>query len=387
MIGWLVKLFIRNPGDTTSPGARAAYGTLGCVTGVVVNLLLSAIKFLIGSLSGSLAVTADAANNLSDAGASLVSLVSVRLAQKPVDKKHPFGHGRMEYLGTLAVGVLIVIMGVELLKSGIEGIISPSALSLSPILIVALAVSILFKVWLYFFYRNLGGKTNNSTLLASGKDSLSDVLATGAVLLSLILYLIFGWKLDGWISAVVALLVLKSGLSVCKETVDRLLGMKPDPEKVKQLHDELLAREGILGIHDLVLHDYGPGRSIASVHAEVDAKGDVLALHEMIDEAERDVGQSTGVTLCIHMDPIVTDDPVLNDVKEKMTGFLKTQDDRLTLHDFRMVPGQNKISVIFDCLLPPGYKDKEKLLSAIEWYAGSLDQRYAVIVQFDTAFT
>lgn len=386
MINLLIRLFIKNPQDTASPKGRAAYGTLGSIAGVIVNLLLTAIKFLIGTAMGSLAVTADAANNLSDAGASLVSLVSVRLAQKPVDKKHPFGHGRMEYLGTLAVGVLIVVMGVELLKGGVEGILRPEALSINPLLIAILALSILFKVWLYFFYRSLGQKTSNSTLLASGKDSLSDVLATGAVLVSLLLQWVFGWQLDGWISVVVALLVLKAGLSVCKETVDRLLGMKPDPEKVKQLHDLLLQREGILGIHDLVLHDYGPGRSIASVHAEVDAKGDVLTLHEMIDEAERDVGQETGVTLCIHMDPIVTDDPVLNDVKEKMTGFLKTQDDRLTLHDFRMVPGQNKISVIFDCLLPPGYKDKEKLLGAIEWYAGSLDKRYAVIVQFDTAF-
>ncbi len=387
MTQWLIRRFIKNADQVQSPVVRAAYGTLGSIVGVVVNLLLAALKFVLGTLTGSLAVTADAANNLSDAGASIVALVSVRIAQKPLDKEHPFGHGRMEYLGTLGVGALIVLMGVELLKTSVESILHPAALSLSAVSLAALGLSILLKVWLFFYYRTLGRATQNSTLLAASKDSISDVLATGAVVLALVLQLVFGWQIDGWIGLLVALLVLKAGISVCKDTVDRLLGAQPDPEKVARLHELLLARPGVLGVHDLVINDYGPGRSIASAHVEVDARGDILQIHEMVDEAEREIGAELGMMLCIHMDPIVTDDPETNAIKEKMQRFLKEMDERITLHDFRRVPGQNKISLIFDCLLPADYKDRKALLSAIQGFAHGQDERYAVIVQFDSDFT
>ena len=285
MTAWLIRRFVPHHDQVTQSGVRAAYGTLASITGIIVNVLLAAGKFLIGLISGSLAITADAANNLSDAAGSVMTLISVRLANKPVDPEHPFGHGRMEYIGSLAVGALIVAMGFSLLRDGISAILHPEVLTVSWVVLVVLALSILGKLWLYFFYRQTGSAIQNGTLLAAAKDSLGDVLSTGAVLLSVVLNAAFGWKLDGWIGLVVAVIVLKAGAEVCRDTVDSLLGGKPDPEKIQQIRELLLAREGILGLHDLVLHDYGPGRCVASVHAEVSAEGNILDIHAMIDDA------------------------------------------------------------------------------------------------------
>ncbi|MEG0740701.1 MAG: cation diffusion facilitator family transporter [Clostridia bacterium] len=387
MTAWLIRRFVHNAEATQDPDVRAAYGTLGSCTGTVLNLLLAACKFLMGLLSGSLAIMADAANNLSDAAGSIVTLISVRVAKKPVDQEHPFGHGRMEYIGSLAVGALIVLMGVQLLRDGITAILHPAPLTLSPIVLGVLIASVLVKLWLFFFYRKLGGKINNGTLLAASKDSLSDVLATSAVLVSVLLQYAFGWHIDGYIGVLVAVIVLKAGIDVCRDTVDNLLGGKPDPEKTRQIRELLLGFPGILGIHDLVLHDYGPGRCVASVHAEVSAHGDILDIHEMIDDAERDIGEKMHMAICIHMDPIVTDDESINAVHRKMVDFLRNTDPCLSLHDFRMVPGQGHTNLIFDCVLPAGYKGKELLYQSLTAYAKSLDPRYRLVVQFDTDFS
>ncbi len=383
MTAWLIRRFVKDYPNTGDAKVRAAYGTLGSVTGVAVNLLLSAAKFLMGLLSGSLAITADAINNLSDAAGSVMSLATVRLAEKPVDKEHPFGHGRMEYIGALAVGVLIVIAGVQLLREGVAAIFAPGELTVSVWVFAVMICSILAKLWLFGYYRRIARAIDSSTLLAAAKDSLSDVAATGAVLLSVALQWAFGWRIDGYISVLVALFVLKTGAEVCKDTVDRLLGEKPSPELVREIKERLLSYEGVLGVHDLVVHDYGPGRRIASVHAEVSAKGDIVAVHELIDKAERELERAMNMTICIHMDPIVTDDPEINAVHGKMATFLRGLDERLTLHDFRMVPGQEQINLIFDCVLPVGYKDRDGLKRAIAAYAKQLDPRYAVVVQFD----
>lgn len=387
MTAWLIRHFVRNHESVSDPDVRAAYGTLASVTGVLVNLLLAGGKFLMGLLSGSLAIMADAANNLSDAAGSVVTFLTVRLARKPVDADHPFGHGRMEYLGSLAVGALIVIMGVGLLRDGITAIFHPEPPTVSPVVIAVLALSILAKLWLFAFYRNLGGKTGNGTLLAASKDSLGDVLSTGAVLLSVLCNLLFGWCVDGWVGVLVSLIVLKAGYEVCKDTLDSLLGGRPDPEKIQQLRTLLLSREGILGIHDLVLHDYGPGRCFASVHAEVSADGSILAIHEMIDDAEREIGQKMHMPICIHMDPIVTDDETTNRVRAEVQAFLKDMDPALSLHDFRMVPGEGHTNLIFDCVLPAGYKEKQTLLTALTAFTHSLDPRYCLVVTFDTDYT
>ena len=387
MTAWLIRRFVPHHDQVTQSGVRAAYGTLASITGIIVNVLLAAGKFLIGLISGSLAITADAANNLSDAAGSVMTLISVRLANKPVDPEHPFGHGRMEYIGSLAVGALIVAMGFSLLRDGLSAILHPEALTVSWVVLVVLALSILGKLWLYFFYRQTGSAIQNGTLLAAAKDSLGDVLSTGAVLLSVVLNAAFGWKLDGWIGLVVAVIVLKAGAEVCRDTVDSLLGGKPDPEKIQQIRELLLAREGILGLHDLVLHDYGPGRCVASVHAEVSAEGNILDIHEMIDDAEREIGEIMHMPICIHMDPIVTTDETTNRVRQQLADFLGAMDASLSMHDFRMVPGEGHTNLIFDCVLPAGYKEKDVLLKALTAYARSLDDRYRLVVQFDTDYT
>ena len=387
MTAWLIRTFIHNASAVEDPDVRAAYGTLASITGVLVNLLLSGAKFLVGVLSGSVAITADAANNLSDAAGSIVTFITTRLAHKPVDQEHPFGHGRMEYIGSLGVGALIVLMGLGLLRDSIGAILHPEALAVSWPVLAVLVLSMLAKLWLYLFYRKLGKAVNNGTLLAASKDSLGDVLSTGAVLVSVLLAWVFGWVIDGYIGLLVAVIVLKAGFGVCRDTMDSLLGGKPDPEKTRRIREMLLAHEGILGVHDLVLHDYGPGRCIASVHAEVSADSDIVAIHEVIDDAEREIGQELHMAICIHMDPIVTADETTNRVRSQMQAFLQNTDPALSLHDFRMVPGQGHINLIFDCVLPVGYKTRDELLQSLKAYALSLDPRYCLVVQFDTDFT
>ena len=387
MTAWLIRTFVPDAANTTDPEVRASYGTLASIVGILVNLLLAGAKFLMGILSGSLAITADAANNLSDAAGSVVALISVRLARKPVDLDHPFGHGRMEYLGSLAVGVLIVLMGVTLLRDAVLSILNPESLSVSWVVIAVLALSVLGKWWLYLFYQKTGGDTKNGTLLAAAQDSRGDMLATSAVLVSLALNVFFSWSVDGWIGLVVAVIVLKAGWGVCSETVDSLLGGRPDPERIEQLRTLLLAREGILGLHDLVLHDYGPGRCFASVHAEVDAGGNILDIHEMIDDAEREVGHIMKMPICIHMDPIVTANEEVNRVRDEMNHFLTAMDPALSMHDFRMVPGEGHTNLIFDCVLPVGYQQKDMVLNALNAHARSLDDTYRLVVMFDTDYT
>lgn len=387
LTAWLIKHFVKNNTDTGNQKVRSAYGTLGTCTGIIVNILLSATKFLMGIASGSLAITADAVNNLSDAAGSVMAFISVRLAGKPDDKEHPFGHGRMEYIGALAVGALIVVAGIQLLREGYSSIIHPSALTINLLVLVLLVVSILTKLWLYFYYRKIARTIDSEALFAAANDSLSDVIATSTVLISMLLQIAFGWQIDGWMGVVVALFVLRTGISVCKGTIDRLLGEKPDPALTLEIKDKLLHYDGIRGVHDLVVHDYGPGRRIASVHAEVSASGDIVAVHEVIDRAERELQNDLGIVVCIHMDPTVTDDPTVNDVHRRMAEFLHGVDARLSLHDFRMVPGQEHINLVFDCLLPDGYTDHEALRNTISAFAKGLDPRYEVVVQFDTDFS
>ncbi len=387
MINWLIRRFVPDWQNVKDANVRTAYGTLGAIVGICVNALLAVVKFLLGLLSGSLAVTADAVNNLSDAGGSVVALVTTRMAQKPVDQEHPFGHGRMEYLGSLAVGVIILLMAFSLLKDGFQAILNPQPLTVSVVMGVILLLSILLKGWLYLFYRRLGNETGNGTLLAAAKDSLSDCIATGAVVVSMVLQEIFGWMIDGWIGIIVALIVLKAGIGVCRDTVDSLLGGKPDPEKIRRIKELMMSYDGILGVHDLVLHDYGPGRCIASAHAEVDAEGSILEIHEMIDHAERLIFNEMNMPICIHMDPIVTDDENVNELHRQIKTFLTNTDPCLSLHDFRMVPGQETTNVIFDCVLPAGYRDKEQLHQALTAYVATLDQRYRLVVVYDTDYT
>ena len=383
LTGWLLKRFVKNNQDTGNQSVRTAYATLGTGAGVCINVLLSLAKFLTGLLSGSVAVTADAANNLSDAGGSIVSLVSARMAQKPGDRDHPFGHGRMEYIGALGVGVFILLMGFELLKGGIENIITPTKPDFTLITFIIMVGSVLTKGWLYFFYKKLGKAIDSQPLMAASKDSVSDVLATSGVLIGMLIDRLFGVRLDGYMGVLVSLFVLKTGYGVCKETVDRLLGAQPNQELNSRLTDKLLSYEEILGVHDLVVHDYGPGRSIASVHAEVSAKADIVKIHEVIDLAERDISKEMSIPLVIHMDPIVTDDEETVNTRSKMETYLASIDPRLKLHDFRRVMRSDRITLIFDVVVPADYKDQAGLKERIEDYACALDNKNECILYFD----
>ncbi len=383
MTKWLIHRFIHDAENTGDQRVRGSYGTLGSCVGIGVNVLLALMKFLMGILTGSVAVTADAANNLSDAGGSIVSLISVRVAQKPVDREHPYGHGRMEYIGALGVAVLILLMGVELLKSGVESILHPEALTFGWVPLGVMLASIAMKGWLYTFYTKLGKTIDSATLLAAAKDSVNDVLATSAVVVSMLAARFFGWPLDGWMGVAVALVVLKGGIDVCKDTVDSLLGGNPNKELGQEIIKMLCSYDQILGVHDLMIHDYGPGRCVASVHAEVPADGNLLELHEVIDRAEREIGEKLGIPICIHMDPTVSGDRETDAAEQAMKDVLAGIDPELKLHDFRRVPGEKQVNLVFDVVVPAGYQEEEQLRQELCAHAEKLDPRNHCVIHFD----
>ncbi len=382
MLNPAMKLLRKGESPTDQP-VRKRLGTLGSGVGVGVNALLALGKLLIGSLTGSVAVTADAINNLSDAAGSVVSLVSMRLAQKPVDREHPFGHGRMEYLGALAVGVMILVMGIETLGSGVRSILNPPELSFGWLPFWLLVVSIVMKGGLFLFYQSVGKLIDFPSLLAAAKDSLSDMLATSAVVISMIVS--YGWKIpiDGWMGVAVSLLVLKAGFEVVRDTVDSLMGGRKNPEIGKQIIERLMKYEHILGTHDLLIHDYGPGRCVASIHAEVPADGDILELHEIIDRAEHEIGDALNIPLCIHMDPIVTGDAKTDEAHDRLNAFLKEMDGGFMLHDLRMVPGENRTNLVFDVVIPAGYEGTKELAEKLCKAAKEIDPRYECVIHYD----
>ena len=375
----LVLKLLRKGESPADQPVRKRLGTLGSGVGVGVNALLAAGKLLIGSLTGSVAVTADAINNLSDAAGSVVSLVSMRLAQKPVDKEHPFGHGRMEYLGALAVGVMILVMGVETLLSGVRSILSPAEVAFGWVPFWLLVVSILMKGGLFLFYRAVGRLIDFPSLLAAAKDSLSDMLATSAVVVSMIVSHGFNIPIDGWMGVAVSMLVLKAGFDVVRETVDSLMGGRKNPELGREIITRMMRYEQILGTHDLLIHDYGPGRCIASIHAEVPADGNILVLHEIIDRAEHEIGEELNIPLCIHMDPIVSGDETTDAVHGKLSAFLREKDGGFMLHDLRMVPGEERTNLV----IPPGFAETKQLTAEICAAAKQIDPRYECVIHYD----
>lgn len=379
----LVRKLLRKGESPTDQPVRKRLGTIGSAVGVGVNALLALGKLLLGTLTGSVALTADAINNLSDAAGSVVSLVSMRLAQKPVDKEHPFGHGRMEYLGALAVGVLILVMGVETLISGVRSIIAPTPVAFGWVPFWLLVVSILMKGGLFLFYRAVGQLIDFPSLIAAAKDSLSDMLATSAVVVSMIVSHGFEIPIDGWMGVAVSLLVLKAGFDVVRETVDSLMGGRKNPELGREIISRLMAYENILGTHDLLIHDYGPGRCVASIHAEVPADGDILVLHEIIDKAEHEIGEELNIPLCIHMDPVVTGDETTDAVNRTLSGYLRSLNGGFMLHDLRMVPGENRTNLVFDVVIPAGFTDTKELTEKISRAAKEIDPRYVCVIHYD----
>lgn len=386
MTNFLLRRFVPDYQNTADPAVREKYGNLAGIVGIVCNVLLFVGKLLAGTLCGSVSVTADAVNNLSDASSSLVTLLGFRLAARPADEKHPYGHARMEYLSGLAVAVMILVIGVELVKSSVQKILHPEAVEFSVLTAAVLTGSILLKLWMALFDRKLGKKISSAALIAAAADSRSDVIATGAVLLACVVGRLTGLMIDGWAGLLVALFILWSGVGVVKDTVDPLLGAKPDEALVRAIAYLMTSHVDILGFHDLMVHDYGPGRRFASVHAEIDHRIDPLIAHEILDEIERQAKRELHVDLVIHYDPVVTDDPEVAAVRTRVLQIMHGLDPRLSLHDFRMVSGSHHVNVIFDMVIPPEDTDTaEQLRRQIEAQLQDGKKTYHLIVTFDTA--
>ena len=352
----LVRFFIKTPDQTGDSSVREAYGILAGVVGIACNLILCAMKFVIGTLSGSIAIQADAVNNLSDVGSSAVMLIGSKMAGKPADREHPYGHARMEYIAALIIAFLILVVGFELGRESIQKIIAPEPVEFSVAMIAVLVSSILVKLWMSRFTANIGRRIESSTMSAATSDSISDVISTGAILLSSIIGYFKGVNIDGYIGVVVAGFVLYSGVSILRDTISPLMGEAPDPKTVTELTDKILSYDGIIGIHDIMMHSYGPGKLIASAHAEVRSDCDLMAIHETIDAAEREIGAQMGILLTLHLDPIEVDNAVLNQTREEMGQILMGIDKTLRFHDFRMVRGENRTNLLFDIVVQPGMK-------------------------------
>ena len=357
----LLKLFVKDYENRQSvPKVRSAVGKLSGGVGIACNILLCVMKLLIGSLTGSIAITADAMNNLSDATGSIVTLIGFKMAEKPADEEHPYGHARSEYLSALAVAALILIIGFELAKTSVDKIIHPTEVEFTVPAAVVLVISVLLKMWLFLFNRRLGKEIRSNALLATAADSRNDAVATSAVLLCSVVSLFTSLPLDGIVGLAVALFILYSGVSLGKETISPLIGESGDSELHELIVGMIENEEKVLGYHDLLVHDYGPGQRFASCHVEMDSREDAMFCHELIDNLERRCLQEHNVHLVIHYDPVVTDDEELSELRDTVLQLLQTQDARISVHDFRMVRGEGHTNLIFDIVLPSDLMPNKK---------------------------
>lgn len=364
MTNWLLRTFIKNSDRSEDPKVRAAIGILSGIVGIVCNVLLCGGKLAVGIATGSVSITADAMNNLSDATSSVVTMLGFRLAERPADGEHPFGHARYEYLSGLAVSALILIIGVELAKSSLDKVLHPAAVEFSWTTAAVLVGSILVKLWMSLFNTRLSKTIHSATLAATAADSRNDVITTSAVLLAALIEHFTAFRADGWMGLAVSCFILYSGVGLAKDTISPLLGENADPELREKIVDNIRACPKVLGFHDLMVHDYGPGQRFASIHVEMDRREDPMECHEIIDDLERECLKSHGVHLVIHYDPIVTDDPDLDRMHVRVEQLLHTYDIRLGVHDFRMVPGKGHVNLIFDVVLPTDLRGQEADITA-----------------------
>lgn len=387
MIGILAKIFIKNHEQTSDPKVRLAFGTLCGALGIALNLLLAAGKFFAGLLSGSIAVMADAANNLSDAGSSVVTLVGFRLAGQRPDPEHPFGHGRFEYITGFVVSIAILLMGFSLLKDSFMKILTPEPVSFSPLVAWILGVSVAVKLYMAFYNGRCGKRFDSSAMRATAADSLSDSIATTVVLLSMVFGRFTKIPLDGWCGLAVAVFIIFAGIRAAKETLSPLLGQPADPRMVNEIERIVLAHDPIVGIHDLVIHDYGPGRCMVSLHAEVPANGDIRQIHDVIDNVEKKLNAALGCEAVIHMDPLETDDELTNKTREKLANLVKVIDESCTIHDFRMVSGPSHTNVLFDLVVPHNFRLSDaEIRRDVDRLVASLDPNYNAVIQIDKSF-
>ncbi len=387
MIKLLAKIFIKDSQNTADSKVRVAYGYLCGAVGIALNILLFAGKIIAGTISGSVAVTADAFNNLSDAGSSIISLIGFRLASQKPDPHHPFGHGRFEYIASLIISIIIVLMGFELGKSSFEKIVAPQAVEYSAVTFAVLGVSVLVKLYMFFYNNSVGKKIDSATMRATAMDSISDAVSTGAVLISAVIAMFTNLALDGWMGLVVAAFIMVTGFKSAKETIDSLLGTPPSPEFVKQIEDMALQYDDIIGVHDMIVHNYGPGRTFVSLHAEVPSDGDIVAIHDTVDNAEREIAKELGCLVTIHMDPVDVHDEHTAQLREKVSEIIKQINPDITFHDFRVVSGPTHTNLIFDIVSPMdcGLSDQE-LADTIADKIHKCNESYFAVINVDKDF-
>ena len=385
MTDFLVRCFVKEYENTDNADVRTSYGILSSMVGICCNVLLFAAKLLIGVGMHSLAIMADAFNNLSDAASSVISFVGVKMANKPADKEHPFGHGRIEYIAALIVSFLVIEVGFTFLKSSLEKIRNPEEITFQMVPFLILVLSVGIKLWMALFNRKLGNRIQSKVMLATSADSMGDVITTSATIASTLICHFLSVNIDAIAGLVVAVLVMWSGISIAKDTLEPLIGQGADPDLYARIMKEVASYEGIVGTHDLIVHNYGPGRSMASIHAEVPRDVDIEVSHDIIDRIEHEVGEKLGILLVIHMDPIDINNAYVNALREQTDGVLRQIDGQLTMHDFRIVDGKRQINLIFDVVVPFSYDEDAKRDLLMKIYDGlkAIDSRYNPVVTLD----
>lgn len=386
MTNLLIKLFIKGK-DTEDPETRAKYGMLSSITGIIVNILLSVVKLIIGIFANSISIISDALNNVTDAGSSIVTMIGFKVSQKKIDRDHPWGHGRMEYITAFIVDILIVLVGLELFRNSFDKIINPTLPDISTVTIVILTIAVLTKLWLFVFYNKIAKTIDSPVIKGNAYDSISDSISTFVVLLSAIIARNFGISIDGYASILVAIFILFTGFKALKETIDLLLGMKPDAEFVANLEEFAKKYKMISGIHDIMVHDYGPGRKIVSFHAEVPADCDICKAHDVIDQMEQDIYEEFNCITTIHMDPIVTDNEEINEMRKITEEIIKEIHPEFSIHDFRMTDGGDRINLIFDLVIPPESKiNHEELKNMVQQKIHNVNDKYYAVPKIENSY-
>ena len=388
MTEFLVRHFVKNYEETEKVSVRTAYGVLASVVGIFCNVFLFAVKWMIGFFLHSIAVMADAFNNLSDAGSSIIGLVGVKMASKPADEDHPFGHGRIEYIAALIVAFLVLQVGFTFFKDSIGKIREPEELKFQLVSIIILILSIGVKLWMGYFNRTLGNKINSKVMLATAADAMGDVITTSATILAILFWKVTGINIDGFVGIGVSLVVMWAGVGIAKDTLEPLIGEAVDPEEYERITNFVEGYDGIVGSHDLIVHNYGPGRSMASIHAEVPNDVDIEVSHEIIDRIERDAIKNLGIFLVIHMDPIETKDTYVLQVREQVEQTLDALDPAVSIHDFRMVDGKEQVNLIFDMVVPFEYdtKKQDELRMTLIKLLQIVDHRYQCVITLERSY-
>lgn len=388
MNNFLCRIFVKDYENTKDPAVRERYGKFAGIIGILSNVVLCAAKILVGAISGSIAIIADGVNNLADASSSIITLAGFKLSSMPEDKEHPYGHARIEYISGMIVSVLIVVVGIELIKSSADKIMHPSPLEFSWSIVIVLLLAIVIKIWQALFNINIGKRINSLTLTATGTDSRNDVIATTVVLISIIVGKLTGLQIDGYMGCLVALFIIWSGIGLVKETMSPLLGEAPDPELVNAISEMALSYDGVLGIHDLVVHNYGPGRIFASIHIEVDAEADMMESHDMIDNIEREMARKLHIEITGHLDPVRTNDPVVKKMIQLTSAVAAQIDGVSNIHDLRIVTGPTHTNVIFDTVVASDCKlSYKEIHEAFQKAVKAEGENYFVVINFDKPYT